>query len=220
MDLASPPCFAHELTETPDGFVATDPEAARDVRRWRKAERERLIALRRNLPAAERRRVAAAVAVELDRIVEAAGAGVIGVYWPMRGELDLTGWMRRLDEQGRRVALPVVERAARPLAFRGWWPGCPMQRGVWDIPVPADGPPLSPDLLVVPLVGVDDDCYRLGNGGGYYDRTLAAASPRPMAVGVGHPAAGIPTIYPQPHDIPMDAVVTGEGRVRFRGAGA
>jgi 5-formyltetrahydrofolate cyclo-ligase len=63
--------------------------------------------------------------------------------------------------------------------------------------------------VIAPLVGYDPDGYRLGYGGGFFDRTLVAASPRPLAIGVGHPLAALPTIYPQPHDIPMDWIVTG-----------
>jgi 5,10-methenyltetrahydrofolate synthetase len=91
-----------------------------------------------------------------------------------------------------------------------------MERGVWNIPVPADGAELAPDITIAPVVGHDPGCYRLGYGGGFFDRTLAALEPRPMAIGVGHPVAAIRTIYPQPHDIPMDAIVTGAGRVLRR----
>lgn len=216
MSFASPPCFAHELSPTADGLAAVDPGTATDVARWRKAERQRLIAGRLQIPGAERRQAAAAVATELDGIADGLGNPVVSVYWPFRGELDLVPWMRALVARGIRVALPVVEERARPLVFREWWPGCRLERGIWNIPVPAEGPRLTPGLVIAPVIGFDDDCYRLGYGGGYFDRTLAALSPRPVAVGVGHPTAAIATIYPQPHDIPMDAVVTGDGPVRRR----
>ncbi|MEQ8816683.1 MAG: 5-formyltetrahydrofolate cyclo-ligase [Thalassobaculum sp.] len=219
MSYASPPCFAHELASAAAGVTAVDPVAAADVARWRKAERARLIAARLRLSSAERRRVSRAVAGELGRFADRLGATVVGVYWPFRGELDLVPWMRTLAAGGTRVALPVVHERGRPLVFREWWPGCRLERGIWNIPVPAEGPPLIPDLVVAPVVGFDHDCYRLGYGGGYFDRTLAALSPRPTAVGVGHLEAGIATIYPQPHDIPMDAVITGDGQVMRRGRG-
>lgn len=219
MSFASPPCFAHELVETAEGLEAADPQTARDVIRWRRAERLRLIEVRRALPASERRGLAIEVACELDRLVEASAPQAVGVYWPFRGELDLTAWMRALDGRGICVALPVVVAKHQPLAFRAWWPGCRLERGVWNIPIPAEGPTVVPELLVVPLVGFDDGCYRLGYGGGFYDRTLAALRPRPTAVGVGHPSAAVPTIFPQPHDVPMDAIVTGAGRVRCRSGG-
>jgi len=219
MSYASPPCFAHELASSADGMVAVDPVAATDVARWRKAERARLVAARLRISSAERRQVATGVADALGQFADQLGVQVISVYWPFRGELDLVPWMRALAASGRRVALPVVEQRGHPLVFREWWPGCRLERGIWNIPVPAEGPPLVPEMVVAPVIGFDHDCYRLGYGGGYFDRTLAALSPRPTAIGVGHPDAGIATIYPQPHDIPMDAVITGDGEVMRRGRG-
>src|SRR3546814_17143660 len=105
--------------------------------------------------------------------------------------------MRGLVERGIRVALPVVEERAQPLTFRQWRPGCRMERGVWGIPVPAEGERMTPDLVIAPVVGFDHDCYRLGNGGGSFDRTLAQLSPRPLAVGVGHPGPPIAPHSPQ-----------------------
>jgi len=106
------------------------------------------------------------------------------------------------------LALPVVVEKAKPLIFREWWPGISMNHGVWNIPVPAAGEPVEPDALLVPVVGFDRRRYRLGYGGGYYDRTLAALSAKPRAVGVGFELSQLATIYPQPHDIPMDLIVT------------
>lgn len=213
---ASPACFAHELELGAGGYETVDGQQASDVARWRKAERARLIALRLAMPPDERRRVADAVADTLDNLVEPAPGMVISLYWPFRGELDLRGWMARADELGARVALPVVVAKAQPLVFRQWRPGCRMERGVWNIPAPANGEVLTPDVVLAPLVGFDADSYRLGYGGGFFDRTLAALSPRARAIGVGHPVAAIPTIYPQPHDVPMDAIVTGTGVVSRR----
>jgi 5-formyltetrahydrofolate cyclo-ligase len=206
----SPPCFLHELEAGAEGLVAVDPRQATDVARWRKAERARLIAARLAVPADARARVAAAVMAALDREVEP--GRVVSLYWPFRGELDLRGWMASVVERGARVALPTVAAMRRPLVFREWRPGCAMRRGVWNIPEPAEGAVLTPDVVIAPLVGVDPAGYRLGYGGGFYDRTLAALSPKPRAIGVGHPVAAIATIFPQPHDVPMDLVLTGEGR--------
>jgi 5-formyltetrahydrofolate cyclo-ligase len=208
----SPPCFLHELEAGAEGLVAVDPRQATDVARWRKAERARLIAARLAVPADERARVAAAVVAALDRELEPGPGLVVSLYWPFRGELDLRGWMASVVERGARVALPTVAAMRRPLVFREWRPGCAMRRGVWNIPEPAEGAVLTPDVVIAPLVGVDPAGYRLGYGGGFYDRTLAALSPKPRAIGVGHPVAAIATIFPQPHDVPMDLVLTGEGR--------
>lgn len=214
---ASPPCFAHELATSEHGYLAGDPQAAADVARWRKGERERLIALRMATPIDERRRVAEEVAAELDCLIEPRSGPVVSLLWPFRGELDLRAWMRTAFQAGARIALPVVTQKGRPLEFREWTPDGRLERGVWNIPVPADGRTLTPDVTIAPLVGVDSSCFRLGYGGGFFDRTLASLRPRPLAIGVGHPCAEIRSIYPQPHDVPMDIVLTGAGRVRRRG---
>ena len=86
-----------------------------------------------------------------------------------------------------------------------------MVQGFWKIPVPAEGPEVVPDIMLAPLVGWDDAGYRLGYGGGYFDRTLAAFAVRPLVIGVGLAAAQLPTIFPQPHDIAMDSIVTEAG---------
>ena len=213
---ASPPCFAHELERSDSDYVAVDPVDATDVARWRKAERERLITARLAVPVAERKRVAEEIAGELDGLIEPRPGIIVSLYWPFRGELDLRGWMRIAHERGARIALPIVEAKGHPLIFREWTPEGRMERGVWNILAPADGALLIPDVTIAPLVGFDPGCYRLGYGGGFFGRTLAALSPRPMVIGVGHPLTAIPTIYPQPHDIPMDVIVTGAGRVTRR----
>ena len=83
-----------------------------------------------------------------------------------------------------------------------------MQRGFWNIPIPAERRVVVPDALLIPLVGYDAAGYRLGYGGGYYDRTLASRTPLPLRIGVGYDGAELPTIHPQPHDIPMSIIVT------------
>ncbi len=213
-ELASPPCYGAEFEHWADRPPTMDPVASRDVALWRKAERERLIAARLDVPAEDRRRLAEEVADELDRLVDPAPGLTVSLYWPFRGELDLRPWMTHAFRHGARVVLPLVEAKARPLVFREWWPDCPMTRGVWNIPIPAEGDPVVPDVVIAPLVGHDPACYRLGYGGGFFDRTLAVLQPRARAIGVGHPVSAIRTIYAQPHDIPMDVIVTGAGKVR------
>jgi len=92
-----------------------------------------------------------------------------------------------------------------------------MRPGIWDIPVPDEGDWVRPEVLLVPLLGFDLQGYRLGYGGGYYDRTLAAAMPSPpLAIGIGFEIGRLETIHPQPHDVPMDLIVT--ERQVFRGS--
>jgi 5,10-methenyltetrahydrofolate synthetase len=83
-----------------------------------------------------------------------------------------------------------------------------MERGIWNIPQPATPETLVPELALAPVVGFTEDCYRLGYGGGYFDRTLATLAPRPRVLGVGLELQAIATIQPQPHDIRLDAILT------------
>lgn len=203
---ASPPCLLHELDA--DGAPVVDAEQARDVARWRKVERERLIAAREALAPEYRAAQAAAIARDLDRLLPG-GVPIVSLYWPIRGEPDLRSWMHALHARGVRVALPVVVAYGRPLEFREWQPHARLERGVWKIPYPADGAVVRPDVAIAPLVGFDGECYRLGYGGGFFDRTLASLAPPALAIGVGYPDAALPTIFPQSYDVPMDWIVTG-----------
>jgi 5-formyltetrahydrofolate cyclo-ligase len=205
---ASSPCLLHELCA--DGSLRADPEQARDVARWRTAQRERLLKARGARSAAERARAAEGILRLLDERVAGVRAGgpSVSVYWPIRAEPDLRSWMEKLCRSGVRVALPVAMALARPLIFRAWCPGSRLARGLWNIPYPAEGEALVPDIVIAPLVGFDRQGYRLGYGGGFFDRTLATLSPKPLTLGVGYSDAELSTIYPQPHDVPMDWVIT------------
>lgn len=220
---ASPPCMAGEIA--PDYFdpLAVDPEQARDVARWRKAERVRLRAERQALSVEARHAAGAALAGHLRGLLDARFGGtrgqVFSAYWPIKGEPDLRPLMAELHASGVAVALPVVEIKAAPLVFRRWTPETRMVRGDWNIPVPpADAEALAPDIALAPLMGWDNDGYRLGYGGGYFDRTLAALSPRPFTIGVGFQSARLATIYPQPHDIALDVILTEAGEQPIREA--
>jgi 5-formyltetrahydrofolate cyclo-ligase len=202
-----PPCFMHELG--PDGKPGVDPEQLRDVARWRKAERERLIAARLRLPAEDRAAQTLAITNDLDQLVPSTAATIVSAYWPIRAEPDLRPWIRAKWEKGTRIALPVALALGQPLSFREWRPDGPLARGLWKIPFPADGAEVVPTVVLAPVVGFDDACYRLGYGGGFFDRTLAQMAERPLVIGLGYPEAAIKTIFPQPHDIPMDWIVTG-----------
>lgn len=203
---ASPPCFMHELD--PSWFGPPDWE---EVRAWRRSERARLIACRAAVPLVERQARDRVITGHLRAALPDLAARHIGFYWPFKGEYDPRPLVRALHREGARLALPVVANRAQPMLFRPWRPGVRMTKGIWDIPVPAEGQPVLPDTLLVPLVGFDARGYRLGHGGGYYDRTLAAMPHRPRAIGIGFESLRLPTIHPQPHDIPMDLIVTEHG---------
>ena len=185
--------------------------SADEVKAWRKAERARLIAEREALPAQPRRSVRESVRALLATEVPELRRATVGFYWPFRGEIDLVGFVRELTAGGSRAALPVVVGKGRPLEFWRWEPGITLRRGVWDIPVPAVAEPVEPDCLLAPLVGFDGAGYRLGYGGGYYDRTLATMARRPLVLGVGYAFQCLQSIHPQVFDQPMDAIVTEDG---------
>ena len=97
---SSPPCFAHELQAGQNGYEVVDPQTAVDVTRWRKAERQRLINLRLEVPARERQKVAEQVACKLDDILDKDHNAIVSVYWPFRGELNLRDWMQKNRRKG------------------------------------------------------------------------------------------------------------------------
>jgi 5-formyltetrahydrofolate cyclo-ligase len=116
--------------------------------------------------------------------------------------------MASLRDRGTRLALPVIVERGQPLVFREWQPGSLMTQGVWNVPMPESGQAVMPDLLVVPFVGFDAKGYRLGYGGGFYDRTIAAMPTKPRTIGVGFNLGRLETIYPQPHDIALERIIT------------
>jgi 5-formyltetrahydrofolate cyclo-ligase len=188
--------------------IDATPAGWDEIRAWRKQTRETLIAQR--LAVATHVRLARGQTAK-QRLLEAVDFSAhptLGIYWPMRGEMDVRDIARKHIETGGVVGLPVVVERSAPVEFWKWQPGMKMRRGIWDIPIPAEREVLNPDVLVIPLVGFDAQGYRLGYGGGYYDRTIAAAPRRPFCVGLGFSEAHLPTIFPQPHDMPMDLIVT------------
>ena len=201
------PCFAADLV----AGQPVDPQTRRDVSRFRKGERARLLALRQALPQADRQAQAARIAAALHQEISPGPGDVIAVYWPIRSELDLRPWMAKAHAAGARIALPVVSKPGAPLSFHQWEPGAPMKRGFWNIPVPAEEREILPTEVVSPVVGVDAEGYRLGNGGGYYDRTLAALAVKPRVIGIGQHFALMKSIFPMPWDVPMDLVILGDG---------
>jgi 5,10-methenyltetrahydrofolate synthetase len=189
-----------------------------EVMAWRRAERLRLIEARLRVPVAERQQASALLIEGLGRYCREHGLlqspTVVSGYWPLRGEPDLRPWLGQLHAEGHNVVLPVVVEKGAPLVFRRWHPGAAMEKGFWNIPVPVDPQTLTPQLLLAPVVGFDAQCYRLGYGGGYFDRTLELLRSLQVkfhAVGVGYAATKLATIHPLPHDIALDGIVTEAG---------
>ena len=186
-----------------------------ELRAWRRSERQRLLALRTAVSPAKRREWGRKIEARLRSLMEERPVAILGVYWPFRAEFDPRPLFDWLIACGSVVALPAVVDKNGPLEYRAWRPGEKLVDGVWSIPVPERREVVIPVAVLAPLVGFDRQCFRLGNGGGYFDRTLAALAPRPLAIGVGFELSQIETIYPQVFDVPMDIIVT-ESCIRRR----
>jgi 5-formyltetrahydrofolate cyclo-ligase len=137
----------------------------------------------------------------------------IGAYWPIKGEFDALPALFRWSEADpkRRIGLPVVDKATKQLSFQVWYPGCEMEDDAYGIPKPKGTPVFQPTLLLVPCVGYGPNGVRLGYGGGFYDRTLATLQPRPTTVGLAYSQGFLPWLQAEPHDVPLDTVLTDEG---------
>ena len=180
------------------------------VRDWRRSERRRLLELRAALGQEARDAAAARIIPLVHAAIRDRGAKAAGLYWPIKSELDLRPLAALLAQDGIITVLPVIIEKGAALAFWQWSPGEPLERGFWNIPVPRQCRPIRPDAVLAPTVGFDDAGYRLGYGGGYFDRTLAQPDRPPLAIGVGLARSRLVTIFPQPHDIAMDLIVTEE----------
>jgi len=181
------------------------------VKAWRREQRQRLLVLRTGAAAAQRQIWGEAIEERLSAVLSQRPGIALGVYWPFQAEFDPRPLAGRLIAQGYIAALPVVVDKKGPLEYRCWRPGDPLVDGVWGIPIPRRREVVAPDAVLAPLVGFDRQGYRLGYGGGYFDRTLAALVPKPSAIGIGFELSRLDTIHPQQFDIPMDLIVTEAG---------
>lgn len=134
-------------------------------------------------------------------------------YLPIRSEIDARPAMLALIGVGYRVAVPVVEAPGRPLAFRLWTPGMRTERGAFGVEVPVEGEAAEPEALLVPLLAFDAAGHRLGYGGGFYDRTIAAlrAARAVEAIGLAYAAQEVAEVPRTATDMRLDAIVTEEG---------
>lgn len=189
-------------------------------------DHERIVQAKRDLRvAAEVRRKAAAEAAGASAGANAVAhflaaitppeACVISGYWPMRDEFDVRPLLTALHERGHPIALPVVLGRGRALEFRAWKPGDDLVAAAFGTQVPgADAAVLIPRLLLVPMLAYDDRGYRLGYGGGFYDRSLAALG-SPMAVGCAYDGQQIDVVPVDVHDQRLDWIVTESRSLEF-----
>jgi 5,10-methenyltetrahydrofolate synthetase len=131
----------------------------------------------------------------------------LGVYWPVRGEPDLRPAYAELAARGVQLALPVVVDKDAPLRFAVWTPGDALTKDAFGVSTPAQASAtIQPDALLIPCVGFNARNYRLGYGGGFYDRTLAL-EPRPLAVGIAYECS-LAEFDEASHDIALDCIIT------------
>lgn len=187
-------------------------ELIEDNTAWRRALRREMVARRAALSGAEHAALSAGIVAHLQRVLPVPAA--VAFCWPIKHEPDVRAVVGHWVGLGAQAALPVVLAEARPLAFRAWRDDTPLELDRYGIPIPAAGPWLVPDLILLPLNGFDAAGYRLGYGGGFFDRTLAALSPRPLAVGVGFEINRLDSIRPESHDQRLDWIVTEAGAFR------
>ncbi|RIA55452.1 5-formyltetrahydrofolate cyclo-ligase [Dichotomicrobium thermohalophilum] len=182
----------------------------------KEALRRESLARRAAIPEKAREQAATAVAEGALSFLELPGPAVISGYYPFGDELDCLPLLRRLIDDGHSIGLPVT-RKGQPLIFRAWTPETQMVRGALGIPTPPEeAPELTPVVLLVPLAAFDERGYRIGYGGGFYDRTLAklrAAGPV-TAVGVAFAEQRVDRVPNEPHDQPLDWMLMPEGAYR------
>lgn len=143
--------------------------------------------------------------------IEFPSACVVSAYWPIGSEIDPRPLMIHLHEDGHPMALPVTPARGNPLAFRAWRPDDTLEAAGFGTRVPlAFQPELTPRVLIVPLLAFDRAGYRLGYGGGYYDRTLARLrqAGAVLAVGVAYAAQEVAAVPRDGSDQPVDWIVT------------
>lgn len=169
--------------------------------------RQALLKRRMDVRDIDRNRMDAAIASHLDRRLTIHPVKSLGIFWPIRMEPDLVDFYRRLFSRGVQLSLPVVTAKDAPLQFAAWGPGDALVKDSYGVPVPENQRFVPiPDALLIPCVGFNSQRFRIGYGGGYYDRTLAT-SPKPLAIGIAY-TLQLVEFDTSPHDVPLDVIVT------------
>jgi 5-formyltetrahydrofolate cyclo-ligase len=189
-------------------MTLSDSYTPLQIKTWRQQQREQLIEKRIAVGGYQRKLWQQEVLLKLHDILKDIEPGIIAFYWPFKGEIDCREMIIDMLQQGWQAALPAVTKVSSPLEFRQWTPETPLIPGVWKIPIPQSRTIVVPNVMLIPLVGFDECHYRLGYGGGYYDRSLIDIQPSPMKIGLGFELARLKTIYPQNYDIAMDIILT------------
>ncbi len=201
---------------TPESLSGTENQSATPPE-FRRALRRKLIGMRQALSASECERLSTLLCNHLRNDFPQLAGMRVAFCWPVQNEPDLRPLIEEwiaAEKPGFCALLPVVLDSRAALAFRTWSPASRLVEDRHGIPTPLEGDFLAPDALLLPVNGFDPAGYRIGYGGGYFDRTLAAMKPRPLAIGVGFELARVDSIHPEDHDQRLDAVVTEAGSFR------
>ena len=176
--------------------------------------RQRLLRLRQSTPQGLRDEWDKKIAEQVLLWCKANSPTTLGLFAPIRGEPDLWHIYPQLHALGIHLSLPIVRdkhlQSAQPLEFLQWQPGEKLTRDAHNIPVPLDQRHSQPDVFLIPCVGFNAKAYRLGYGGGYYDRTLAAAT-NVLALGVAY-QLNFCAFSEEHYDRPMTQILTEQGR--------
>jgi 5,10-methenyltetrahydrofolate synthetase len=192
----------------------TSTNMSPELTAWRKSERTRLLRERSALSEETLAGLRSRVDTHIERTFPDLVHGILAFCWPYKNEYDVRHLAAALRRRGATTAMPVVVAPKTPLIFREWHPGVKLADGPLGIPYPVDSREVRPDHVLLPMLGWDAQGYRLGYGGGFFDRTLASLARRPRVIGLSYEQAYMQTIRPQPHDIPVDFVVTERGVYR------
>lgn len=184
---------------------------------FRRTLRQQLIERRLSLSADECALLSAKVCQQVQNNFPQLAGLRVGFCWPVKNEPDLRPLIMSWIEAGQAgfaALLPVVLEAKAALAFRKWTPGARLIDDRYGIPTPADGKFLVPQALLLPVNAFDAAGYRIGYGGGFFDRTLAALKPAPLSIGIGFELARVDSVRPEAHDVRLDAMVSEAGVFR------
>lgn len=142
---------------------------------------------------------------------------IVAAYMPIRTEISPIDVMAELDAAGKIVCVPVIQGAGLPLKFSRWRPGADLVEGRFGAMIPQKDDFFDPDLLITPLVAFDAQGYRLGYGGGFYDRSFEGLKAKKPITGVGfaYGAQELPLVPTEPTDQRLDAIVTEAGVLTF-----
>lgn len=191
--------------------VAPKSKDARCQSEWRHAVRRALLGWRAALDGATHKYLSDQIRLHFSAFLEDRPGATVGFYWPIQNEIDLRPVIESHLKAGGKAALPVVPGKDLPMVFHTWTSDTEMAPGFARIPEPIGTNEVQPHIVLAPLVGFDRAGYRLGYGGGFFDRTLATLKRKPLVVGIGFAATQLEDIIPHEYDVPVDVVITDQG---------